>query len=184
MRERRGMGGHHSPRMKSDVWLTPPPILAALGGWESFDLDPCACAEPRPWRTAKNHYTVQDNGLMKPWFGRVWLNPPYGGPKVVGPWLRRMAEHGRGCGLIFARTETDLFFETVWRRATACLFIEGRLFFHHPDGRRAAHNSGAPSVLIAWGDADAAILRACDVRGKFIDLRERSRACSNRRGQP
>lgn len=166
-----GMGAHQSPRMETDVWLTPPEILAALGGWHSFDLDPCA-PEDRPWPMAKRHYTIHDNGLRLPWRGRVWLNPPYGSPSVVGPWLRRMADHGEGTALIFARTETALFFETVWRRATACLFVEGRLFFHHPDGRRASNNSGAPSVLVAYGARDSGLLRLSGLRGHYVALQE------------
>jgi hypothetical protein len=177
-----GMGGHQSARMEKDEWLTPPPILRALG---HFDLDPCAPVN-RPWDMAARHYTIEDNGLLKPWEGRVWLNPPYGPPTVVGPWLRRMAEHGHGTALIFARTETDLFFETVWKRATAVLFIRGRLYFHvaadtwfdrngAPSifvkaGGQAQANSGAPSVLVAYGRADAAILRGSGIDGRFVDL--------------
>lgn len=166
----RGMGGHHSPASETVIWLTPPEILAALG---PFDLDPCACSEPRPWPTAEQHYTIHDNGLRKPWFGRVWLNPPYGQAPVQGPWLRRMKAHGHGTALIFARTETALFFETIWHDATAMLFLEGRLFFHHPCGKRAGNNAGAPSVLVAYGGGDAEILRACGLAGKYVDLREK-----------
>ncbi|MGJ4954609.1 DNA N-6-adenine-methyltransferase [Bradyrhizobium sp. HKCCYLRH2015] len=152
--------------MVKDEWLTPPPILAALG---PFDLDPCAPIV-RPWDMAREHYTVEDNGLLKPWKGRVWLNPPYGPPPIVGPWMRRMVQHNRGMALIFARTETELFFETVWQSARAVLFVQGRLYFHHVDGTRAAANSGAPSVLIAYGDEDAEILRACAIPGHFVRL--------------
>jgi hypothetical protein len=168
-----GMGSHQSAQMLKDEWLTPPEIIDALGGPESFDLDPCAPIN-RPWPMAKEHYTIADNGLLKPWQGRVWFNPPYGGPNIVGPWMRRMADHGRGITLIFARTETALFFETVWKRATALLFLEGRLYFHHVDGTRAAANAGAPSVLIAYGEADAGILRSCGIPGQFINLSESS----------
>jgi hypothetical protein len=161
-----GMGGHHSAAMDKDEWLTPPYILAALG---SFDLDPCAPVA-RPWPMAREHYTVRDNGLLKPWSGRVWLNPPYGAPAVLGPWLRRMVDHGFGTALIFARTETELFFETVWARAEAALFLRGRLFFHHVDGRAAAANAGAPSVLVAYGAEDGCILRDCGIAGQFIYL--------------
>lgn len=108
---------------------------------------------------------------MREWFGRVWMNPPYGTPTIVGPWMRRMAEHNRGIALIFARTETELFFETVWGRANALLFLKGRLHFHHVDGTRAAANAGAPSVLIAYGDDDATTLRDCSIPGQFVDLR-------------
>jgi len=60
-----GMGSHQSGRMEKDEWLTPPHILDALG---DFDLDPCApvC---RPWSTARNHYTIEDNGMLSPWAG-------------------------------------------------------------------------------------------------------------------
>ena len=51
-----GIGGHNRTDCKED-WLTPPEILAALG---EFDLDPCSPI-PRPWDTARKHYTVADN---------------------------------------------------------------------------------------------------------------------------
>ena len=162
----RGIGGHQSRRNITDTWLTPPAIIQALG---PFDLDPCAAPDPRPWDTAIRHYTKpRDDGLALPWRGRVWLNPPYGQQDVVGPWMRRMAEHGNGTALIFARTETEIFFETVWLAAKACLFLEGRLHFHYPDGSRAKHNGGAPSVLVAYGTRDAERLARCGLRGYFV----------------
>lgn len=159
-----GMGSHQSAAMLKDEWLTPPEILASLG---EFDLDPCAPAE-RPWDTATRHYTVIDNGLSKEWRGRVWCNPPYG--RKTGKWLSRLAEHGRGTALIFARTETKTFFEHVWPKASAVLFIEGRLHFHHVDGSRAKANAGAPSVLVAYGEMDAVLLRDSGIKGKLIWL--------------
>jgi hypothetical protein len=168
-----GMGSHQSAAMLKDEWLTPPEIIDALGGSQSFDLDPCAPID-RPWPMAKQHYTIADNGLLKPWHGRVWFNPPYGGPKIVGPWMRRMVEHSSGMALTFARTETDLFFETVWEQAHALLFLHGRLYFHHVDGRRASANAGAPSVLIAYGSNDAKILQACNIAGQFIKLKAKT----------
>lgn len=177
---RKGIGSHQSADMLKDAWLTPPvQILKPLG---LFKVDPCSPID-RPWDTAEQHYTIVDNGLIKPWHGRVWLNPPYGGPDIVGPWMRRMVEHGHGTALIFARTETALFFATVWRAATAVLFIEGRLHFHHGArtyvprlskwfeiGERAAANAGAPSVLIAYGEEDARILEGCGIAGQFVRL--------------
>lgn len=159
-----GIGGHQSARMQNDEWLTPPHVLQALG---HFDLDPCAPVA-RPWATVSRHYTVQDDGLAQPWAGRIWLNPPYG--QQAAAWLHRLAEHGRGIALIFARTETQMFFEHVWERATALLFLRGRLHFHYVDGKRAAANGGAPSVLIAYGKQDAEILRACGLPGAFVPL--------------
>lgn len=166
-RARKGIGGHQSAAAGTHTWLTPPHILAALG---PFDLDPCAAPEPRPWPTAALHYTLpHQNGLLLPWDGRVFLNPPYG-PHVEA-WLEKLSRHARGTSLIFARTETDAFFETVWRRADALLFLRGRLHFHFPDGRRAGANGGAPSVLIAYGAQDAELLHDSKLDGAFVGLK-------------
>lgn len=161
---RRAMGSHQSARMLSDVWLTPPHILEALG---PFDLDPCACTD-RPWDTAAKHYTKEDDGLAHEWEGRVWCNPPYG--QQTWTWLERLADHNNGIALVFARTETAGFFRTVWNRADALLFLEGRLYFHRPDGTRAPANAGAPSVLVAYGRNNAAALQNSNLRGAYVDL--------------
>lgn len=163
-----GIGGHHSAKAQTEEWLTPPSIIAALGGADSFDLDPCAPAV-QPWPTARTVYTRADNGLLRPWRGRVWLNPPYS-TVALAKWLSRLAGHGVGTALIFARTETDAFFRHVWESASALLFIRGRLNFHYPDGRRAEANSGAPSVLCAYGRRDADVLALCGIEGQFVPI--------------
>ncbi|NEW42748.1 adenine methyltransferase [Nocardia cyriacigeorgica] len=155
------MGAHHSARSGSNVWLTPPGILHRLG---TFDLDPCAATD-RPWDTAREHIAPPDDGLAAPWHGRVWLNPPY---TDLGRWLDKLADHGTGTALVFARTETRWFVEQVWARATSVLFLYGRLHFHLPDGSRANGNAGAPSCLVAYGDDDATLLRKSDLAGVHL----------------
>src|SRR5574343_91391 len=164
----KGIGGHQLPVNATDVWLTPPDILQKLG---RFDLDPCACSQPRPWSTADFHFTKEDDGLNQDWFGRVWLNPPYGGPSIIGPWMRKLVAHGYGTALIFARTETEMFHDAVWNAATAVLFFRGRLHFYSAVGVRAPNNAGAPSCLVAYGDFDARLLEGSMLNGKFLRLR-------------
>jgi len=171
----RGMGSHQSARMIKDEWLTPPELISQLG---SFDLDPCSPGDRRPWDTAARHYSVEDNGLIKPWFGRVWLNPPYG--REAGLWLKRLASHGNGIALIFARTETDMFFREVWKKADALLFLRGRLHFHHVDGTRATANAGAPSVLIAYGQINVESLKKANDLGQLILLGEKGEGQSSK----
>ena len=159
------IGGHHSPVSQKDEWLTPPHILKALG---EFDLDPCAPVV-RPWPTAARHYTIEDDGLVKLWAGRVWCNPPYG--LAAAAWLAACAQHGDAVALIYARTETEMFFDHVWGKADAILFLKSRLHFHHVDGLRALNNSGGPSVLIAYGTDNATILENCGLAGYFVRLK-------------
>lgn len=163
------MGGHQSSRMITDTWLTPPYIIEALG---PFDLDPCGAPEPRPWPTASRYYTLPVDGLAEPWEGRVWLNPPYSREAVK--WLRKLADHGRGTALVFARTETSWFVETVWQRASGVLFLHGRLHFHYADGKRASANAGAPSCLVAFGTDDADRLAKSNIKGTFVPLKEKA----------
>ena len=159
-----GIGSHQSAKMLNDEWLTPPELIQDLG---PFDLDPCSPII-RPWETATEHYTINDNGLLMPWHGYVWLNPPYG--QQTKRWMELMAMHNNGIALIFARTETDIFTKYVWHRAKSILFIQGRLYFHYVDGSQAKANSGAPSVLIAYGDHAEKKLSKSKIKGKYINL--------------
>lgn len=149
----------------TDVWLTPPYITEALG---EFDLDPCSPIN-RPWDTAKKHYTIIDDGLKQEWSGRVWCNPPYG--REAQKWIKKCADHGDAMTLIFARTETNMFFDQIWDRASALLFMKGRVRFCNVEGIQAKQNAGAPSVLVAYGNQNAEILKNCKLEGKYIDLR-------------
>lgn len=149
------LSGHQSARMGSPTWLTPPEWIKALG---SFDLDPC-CPEEMPWPTADKMLTEATDGLSPAWHGRVWLNPPFGQQAAL--WLRKMAQHGNGIALIPARTETAMFYESVWGKADAVCFVKGRPHFHYPDGTRAPFNSGAPICLVAYGQNNVdALLKA------------------------
>ena len=146
-----------------DEWLTPPNILYALG---EFDLDPCA-PKNRPWATAKTHYTKSDNGLLLPWKGRVWLNPPFGAG--VDKWLERLCGHGNGVALLPARTETNTYFTWVWEKAASVLFLAGRLHFYHGNGKKAGP-AGWGCCLVAYGGDNTATLAGCGLRGKLISL--------------
>jgi hypothetical protein len=159
---RKGIGSHQSAHMKNEEWLTPRNITDSLG---SFDLDPCAPINP-PWNIAENSFCAIDDGLKQPWRGRVWLNPPYG--RETGIWLEKLKKHGNGIALIFARTETDMFFSEAWSGADAMLFLRGRLHFHYVNGERAKANSGAPSVLLAYGGRNVDVLKNCGIQGAFV----------------
>lgn len=146
-----------------DEWLTPPEIIRALGG---FDLDPCAPVN-RPWDMASQHYTVMDNGLQKPWFGRVWCNPPYG--RETFKWMEKLASHGSGIALIFARTETRGFHAQIWGKAHSVFFFKGRLSFYRGDGGRG-NTANAPSCLVSYSPYDTKKIECSGLLGKLVHL--------------
>lgn len=157
---KRAFFGSRSATTK-DEWLTPLELIRQLG---EFDLDPCAPVN-RPWDTAKRHYTIDDDGFTKPWAGRIWLNPPYG--RETFKWLDRLADHGSGIALIFARTDTKGFHKTVWERAHAVFFFKGRLKFHHVTGEKAG-TANAPSVLVSYSPADTLAIMRAGLDGKLV----------------
>lgn len=163
----RTFGHRESNSGGSDEWLTPRFITDSLG---PFDLDPCSPGERRPWDTAAKHYGIEDDGLRQPWEGRVWLNPPYA---HTAKWLARLAQHGTGTALLFARTETRAWHDHIWPHATALLFLRGRLRFCYLNGK-PADAAGAPSALIAYGQHDAHRLADCGIPGAYVDLERKA----------
>ena len=164
----RNLGGQSQnmgSQQRETRWLTPKPIVEALG---IFDLDPCGAPG---YSLAEETYQIDSgqDGLELEWFGRVWLNPPYG--KLTSPFLGKLADHGQGTALVFARTETKMFFDHVWPKATGILFMQGRVSFLDSNQVQAKANSGAPSVLIAYGAEDAKALRWSGL-GRYVGLRE------------
>jgi hypothetical protein len=76
----------------SDEWYTPRwwlnpliTILAAArrsyGRAEGFDLDVCASKESAK---AERYYDIYADGLVQPWDGWWWCNPPYSN---IAPWI-------------------------------------------------------------------------------------------------
>src|SRR6266487_341875 len=80
---------------KTNTYLTPIPLLEVvyrcLG---RVDLDPCSNSQTSPQVIADRYYTEHENGLVWPWYGRVFANPPY---KTVGNWTKKfIGEYERG----------------------------------------------------------------------------------------
>ena len=154
------LGSHQQTVGRSQNHITPKWIIDRF---DPLDLDPCA-ADPRPWDCARVNWIV--DGLVRVWFGLVWLNPPFDRYEV-GAWITKLAEHGNGICLLHARTEAG-WFEPIWERAAAILFMADRIHFHRPDGSRQPANSGAPPILAAFGDEALRRLQCCGIAGRLV----------------
>jgi phage N-6-adenine-methyltransferase len=137
-------------------WATPQPFFDALNEeFGPFDLDPCALE----WNAkCERYFTPADNGLMLPWGGRVYMNPPYAW-NVIQLWARKAAlEIGRKeveliVGLLPARTETSYFHDFIWQKpGVEVRFVRGRVKFLKPDGERGSPRHG--SMIVIWRKVD------------------------------
>lgn len=141
-------------------WHTPAGLFdrveMALG---PFHLDPCAPADGASPVRATVRFTEADDGLTLDWFGRVFMNPPYG--RSLGAWVgKARAEAARGClvaGLVPARTDTAWWHQHI-AGAAHVVFLRGRLAF---GGQSRA--APFPSAVAVWGSSPDLLdqLRAC-----------------------
>jgi len=147
---------HAGNSATSETWETPKellePLYSVLG---AFDLDPCSPtsnSRTAPVR-AKVHYTQDDNGLSLPWFGTVFMNPPYG--RSLSRWTAK-AEVEQGntevvVGLLPARPDTCYWHRDIARSASG-FFLKGRLKFGNTE-----QVAPFPSCVVIWGGSDEVI---------------------------
>lgn len=140
----------------TNTWFTPQSIIKPFG---AFDLDPCTQSF-RPFDTAKKHICedLGECGLKTDWHGRVWLNPPYG--KGIADWLLKLARHGNGIALVFARTDTAWCQKAI-AHADGVNFLKGRISFISSAGKESS-NAATGSMLLAFGRENCESIKALD----------------------
>lgn len=143
---------YRSENHPNQTAITPPYVLdlvrEALGG--TIQLDPCTT--PDNPVDALRFYTPPQDGAELPWDAdTIYVNPPYG--KARERWVRRCivagAQGRRVILLIPAHTDTRIFHAAL-SKASAVLFIKGRVKFGtlRPNRRQVA--ASHPSALIGW----------------------------------
>jgi len=83
---------------ETNEYFTPRDIVEAardtLGG---IDLDPASCARANQAVRANNFYAARDNGFVRDWHGRVFLNPPGGSCDDVGRRVLKKSKDHPSC---------------------------------------------------------------------------------------
>ena len=111
-------------------WYTPSPIIeAARAVMGDIDLDPASSEAANETVRAYRFYTRADDGLTQPFYGRLWVNPPF---SDVARFVNRlMAEYEakrvrEACIITFASLDTE------WARKLAAFprwYPEGRVAY-------------------------------------------------------
>jgi len=111
----------------SSEWETPQDLFDRLNNEFGFEVDTCATPENAK---CNRFYTPKEDGLLQPWHGVCWCNPPYG--REVGKWVAKAAESAANGAtvvmLLPARTDTKWFHEYIYGKAEI-RFLKGRLKF-------------------------------------------------------
>ena len=122
---------HYTPQYVLDA------VITCMG---AIDLDPCSNSREIPNVPAARHYTAQDNGLLLPWEGRVFLNPPFG--YDVERWFSKLyleRLEGRTLEAIIlwkSATETAAW-KTLTQLSCRVCFPSARIRFVGPQGNES-----------------------------------------------
>lgn len=112
----------------SDDFLTPPELVTAMG---EFDLDPCS-SHRQAIPLAKHCYRFpEDNGLLLPWSGTVFVNPPF---SELQSWVNRFILHANGVMLVPARVEVSWFWK-LWRHCDGVFLSKGPIKYLCPEDK-------------------------------------------------
>lgn len=135
-------------------WRTPRKYLdAARAVMGQIDLDPASSAEANKTVKAVKFYTERDNGLEKPWKGKVWLNPPYGGDaRLFVERLIREYQVGNvtgACALLNSHPTETKWFQELFKYAIC--FVRGRIDFGGPS-REVSSTSTHGSAIAYLGE--------------------------------
>lgn len=130
-----GVAPHEQPQLfstpqitrTSDDYWTPSWLFDAIG--LQFDLDVACPPGGSPWVPAKHYYTQAEDGLTSPWFGRVWMNPPY---SKVSPWAAKFIKHGNGVALTVISKSN--WFDSIWAHPDIAIVTMPQRF-HFQQGR-------------------------------------------------
>lgn len=153
-------GGENTQPKKSDEWYTPAKYIEATREvMGAIDLDPASCALANETVKATQYYSKQDNGLKRPWHGRVWLNPPFSpvnGKSGQGTWAHYLlAQYEEGnveqaILLVTANTEVG-WFQPLFSHLIC--FVHKRLNYQTPtpDNFMATHQSRFGTCFVYLG---------------------------------
>lgn len=128
---------------KKQDWETPQDLFDKLENEFGFDLDVCATSNNAKCNQYIDKY---GDGLMTPWMGTCWMNPPYG--REIIHWVKKAHEEAkRGVitvALLPARTDTRWFHNYIYGKHEI-RFIKGRLKF-----KGAKNSAPFPSMIVVF----------------------------------
>lgn len=128
---------HVANNSGNNEWYTPEKYIeSARAVMGSIDLDPASSDIANETVKAEMYYTIETDGLAQPWYGNVWMNPPYAQPHIE-QFIQKLADENsrieQAIVLVNNATETK-WGSLLLSMADAVCFPTGRIRFVAPDG--------------------------------------------------
>lgn len=160
-------------------WYTPAEYIAlARAVLGDIDIDPASSECAQETVKANAFFDKTQNGLLNPWYGRVWLNPPYA-PPLIGKFINKLLMEWNAGRVQSCITLTHNYTDSIWfhdaaAAADAICFTQGRIKFHDPDGEVAKPTQG--QAFFYFGNDVDAFKRAFRHVGLFVRSEPESRS--------
>jgi phage N-6-adenine-methyltransferase len=138
---------HRAEGTGDNEWFTPPEYVdAARDVLGEIDLDPATHEIAQKTVQALDYFTASDDGLVQPWHGRVWLNPPYVQP-LIAQFVTKLVTEVSARRVEQAILLTHNYTDTAWfheaeSAADLLCFTRGRIKFVDADGDDCAPTQG------------------------------------------
>lgn len=157
----------------SNEWYTPAKYIeaarAVLGG---FDLDPASCEYANRVVQAAIFFDETTDGLARSWYGRVWMNPPYGrdgGESNQALWSAKLiAEYQAGNvteAVMLVNAVTDrVWFQPLWNFPIC--FTDHRIRFYNEQTEAGQPTHG--NAFVYFGENVGAFAREFAAFGRVV----------------
>jgi hypothetical protein len=132
-----------------------------------FDIDVASPGrEFVPWVPAAKHYTRRENGLLQPWYGFIYCNPPHGIDNGVEEWIERFIAHPEGI-FLSADWTSAVWWHRLAKGSDAVLFVCPKIQFVKPPWMPEGQNTLGTS-LFARGERGLEALRHAERAGRGV----------------
>ncbi len=163
---------------KSNEWYTPARYIeAAREVMGSIDLDPASCIQANWVVKAGMYFNQEENGLIQPWWGNVWINPPYGRirPELTGSTHsfqklfaeKLLYEYGQGhikqAILLSLGNPNSVWFQPFFDYILC--FYRGHIAFDRPDGSEG--HFGFPLAFVYLGPNEVKFIEVFSKFGRI-----------------
>lgn len=144
--------------LDGDRWCTPGWVIdLAHEQLGAIDLDPASNAYAQRHVRAERWYSLDkgEDGLILPWEGRVWLNPPYS-RGLIAPFCARAVEqvdqgHVSAALVLVNTSSSAAWWQQIAAASRWMLFFSRRIRFEHEQTERVGGSPRYDNTLFALG---------------------------------